>query len=274
MLTVAGLGIASGGLGVGYKALTMPEFDYTKPVKADENHFPSVTSESSTLNRGTLIITQNERVGNTYLDYIENTYKKFEPFSPYSYVVIDHFIDVSKMVDKDGIIKLSKDSLMGSERTKDLSYAFSKSIAMGVLDRGDYRQIKAYADLMEYTDRLSNGYYHNPKKKAFKVLNPNGEVPETPEDIFASVSTSLYLNTRGVKEQIKAMPKEMQQDFNYGAGSMFEIDSEELMISKDLLRHTLNVYDKLLPRDMGNGTRGRLLDDLFEGVGILRYELL
>lgn len=267
MLGIAALGLASGGAGVGYRAVNMPEIDSGSKTQRGLESTPTVEAPP-THNRGTLVITQKERVGNTYLDYIENAYKKFEPFQPYGYIVIGGQDKV-----EDGEIHFSKDSLMGPDRATNLPYFFSKSIAMGILPRGKTREISPYLELMKYTDRIKR-FPAQSKEKAFAILGGAEAMPEAPEDVFAMTSAALNTNIEGVYTTLKELPLVLTEEFNYGGPtSIYQVESEEYTMCKELIFHTLNIYDSLLPKDMGNSTKSNLLNGLFNKVGVMRYEL-
>lgn len=272
----AGLGLAALGSGMLYRSWTLrPDFSHRPVTSQDAQETPSSPeSAPHTITDGTLVITQEERIGNVYLDRLASMYHKFEPFGPYGYVVIGERESV-----EDGTVWVNPETVMATDAHRRLPALFAKSLVRNALERGEnYQAISAYSNFMRLIENdFSVDTYYEPEavETALTVLNPRPEegngYREDPLEAFGAVSAVLYNASDAVKERVLELPTSTVDDY---AGYPIVVDSPERDLCERLLSATLNVYNGLLPKEMGNPAKDRCLDALFYKIGLLRYAVL
>lgn len=273
----AGVGLAAVGSGMLYKSWTLrPDYSHT-PARAQDGQeglsSPEALSEPPTRTDGTLVITQEQRLGEVYLDRLSQIYHKFEPFGPYGYVIVGQEEKVEA-----GTIRVKPETVMAPDAPKQLASLFAKSLIRNTLERGEnYKALTAYAQFMRLMQRevsADSVYDQDDVQTALTILNPEPErgngYRDDPLEAFATITAALYNASDAVKEQILALPTDSIDD---SSGYPMKVDSAPKYLCKAVLEPFLETYETLLPEEMGNGSKDRCLDTLFYKIGLLRYDL-
>lgn len=273
-----GSAAALGAVGTGmlYKSWTLrPDFSDT-PVRSQEPQEAPSTPESATSTNGTLVITEETRIGNPYKEQIASNYRLFEPFAPYGYVIIGDSDRVGG-----GAIRVSAETLEGNTRDIDLKMLLCESVIRNALDQGtNYVALNDWADFARYSDRFvftdhSFLTEQAERDQAIQLFNPyqDGRVPEDPFKFFSQITTSLMLNGEGIKDYLLNVPKEQKtyyESANYSATETVEVDSAFVVASKELIRFAMNYFAH--QAEEGKATSSDLTA-LFPKDGVIRYEL-
>lgn len=253
----------------------MPRLDY-QPTPKEATPYIKEEAQSPTSTYGSLVITEEERVGNPFKELIASNYDLFAPFDPYGYVVIGNKTEVGN-----GRISIAKDALEGENRDIDLKMLLTESVLRNALDKGtNYTALQDWATFLSYATNFvftehSYTASQNEREIAVQLLNPyqDGRSITEPFELFSAVTTSLMLNGEGIKDYLLDQPKGTTTYYtgsNYQTTETVETDNPMVDVAKELIGRTMDYFDHQVEKGAPTPSD---LTALFPKDGVIRYEL-